>query len=418
MSKSVDETVFDYFSLLLQEPEPKTQAEEVSESSVESAAETANPSLDQSTSQSHRHETKQPATNAATDKMASSKPQHTDKAEDAKQQEKVAEQKQTAPKRPLQKQASTEQHTQAKASSKAAALTSRPFEEPSVDKQALERLLSVVSEPIKQPKPQVAAPAPTATAEPELTDFQQQIKQSAEKVRQAISSEVKVKTAAVEPKVEQKTASVDKEINSLVDNKQQQATATQAKAAIINKDSVKQVTPELDTTVKVKTGGQPPQVTYNLHDVLDDEFQVLFFNVAGLTLAVPLVSLGGIVKVERINNIIGRPKWFMGVQPHRDGQINVVDSGAWVMPEKYTPELAESVDYQYIVMLEDSDWGLTCESLVNAVKINKSHVNWREKPGKRPWLAGVVKEQMCGILHVKALIEMLEAGLGSQDPID
>jgi len=68
--------------------------------------------------------------------------------------------------------------------------------------------------------------------------------------------------------------------------------------------------------------------------------------------------------------------------------------------------------------LEDSNWGLACESLVNAVKIDKSQVNWRGKAGKRPWLAGVVKEQMCGILHVRALVEMLNAGLGCQDPID
>jgi len=136
-----------------------------------------------------------------------------------------------------------------------------------------------------------------------------------------------------------------------------------------------------------------------------------------LTLAVPLVSLGGIVKVERINHIIGRPSWFLGVQTHREEQLNLVDTCAWVMPEKYTDKLAQSVNYQYLVLLEGSNWGLACESLLNAVKITKSQVNWRSKAGKRPWLAGVVKEQMCGILHVQALVEMLDAGLGCQDSI-
>ena len=88
------------------------------------------------------------------------------------------------------------------------------------------------------------------------------------------------------------------------------------------------------------------------------------------------------------------------------------------MPEKYDDTLAQSVNYQYLVVLEDSNWGLACESLVNTVKVDKSQVNWRSKPGKRPWLAGVVKQQMCGILNVEALIEMLNAGLGCQDPID
>ena len=173
----------------------------------------------------------------------------------------------------------------------------------------------------------------------------------------------------------------------------------------------------LETEFETKVGEIPPKVTKDLLETLDDEFQVLFFKVAGLTLAVPLVSLGGIVKLDRLNHIMGRPSWYKGVQTHRDSQLNVVDTCAWVMPEKYDDALAESVNYQYVVLLEDSNWGLTCESLVNSVKIMKSDVNWRSKTGKRPWLAGVVKEQMCGILHVHALIELLNSGLGSQDPV-
>ena len=191
-------------------------------------------------------------------------------------------------------------------------------------------------------------------------------------------------------------------------------------SASIKLDSQNIEKSELETDVKLQTqtGVTPPGVTKALIDTLDDEFQVLFFKVAGLTLAVPLVSLGGIVKLERVNHIMGRPAWYHGVQTHRDSQLNIVDTCAWVMPEKYDDKLAQSVDYQYIVLLEDSNWGLTCESLVNSVKILKSEVNWRTKAGKRPWLAGVVKQQMCGILHVQALIELLNLGLGSQDSID
>lgn len=170
--------------------------------------------------------------------------------------------------------------------------------------------------------------------------------------------------------------------------------------------------------LQTQTGATPPSITKDLQAELDDEFQVLFFKVAGLTLAVPLVSLGGIVKVDRINQIFGRPNWFLGVQTHRDSQLNLVDTCAWVMPEKYDEELAQSVNYQYLVLLEDSNWGLACETLVNSVRIKQSEVNWRTTAGKRPWLAGVVKEQMCGILNVQALIQMLNAGLGCQDPIN
>ncbi|GIU20254.1 chemotaxis protein CheW [Shewanella sp. MBTL60-007] len=157
--------------------------------------------------------------------------------------------------------------------------------------------------------------------------------------------------------------------------------------------------------------------TQTLLDKLDEEFQVLFFNVAGLTLAVPLVSLGGIVNLEKVTSLIGRPDWYLGVQQYRDAQLNVVDTCAWVMPEKYDAALAEKVNYQYVVVLEDSHWGLGCESLINTINIKKSEVNWRSQAGKRPWLAGVVKEQMCGILNVEALVQMLGAGMGCQDTV-
>ena len=350
MSKSVDETVFDYFSLLLQE-RSKTIPDKSSAikptTSVDPVNDIAN----------------NPVTLSAAEIALST-------------------------------------HYSQLTSPKSAAVNTdqRLYAEPTtnVDKPALEKLLSAVS----KSKTEV--------------DISQQIKASSERVRQAITE--------LEPKRVIDTAEMqltDKEIKPLVDIKNKESSRTDIKDAIIKHDEmVARVAQHEDSLPQTQVGHQPPSITHDLQEVLDDEFQVLFFNVAGLTLAVPLVSLGGIIKIEKINHLIGRPSWFMGVQTHRDSKINVVDTCAWVMPEKYSPELAESVKYQYLVMLEDSHWGLTCESLVNAVKIDKSHVNWREKPGKRPWLAGVVKQQMCGILHVQALIKMLDAGLGCQDSID
>jgi purine-binding chemotaxis protein CheW len=43
--------------------------------------------------------------------------------------------------------------------------------------------------------------------------------------------------------------------------------------------------------------------------------------------------------------------------------------------------------------------------------VRPEQVRWREVPGKRPWLAGMVKEKMCALIHVEALIEMLQSGL-------
>ena len=152
-----------------------------------------------------------------------------------------------------------------------------------------------------------------------------------------------------------------------------------------------------------------------LSEQLDNRFQALFFEVAGLTLAVPLTTLGGIHRLEKIGPLFGKPSWFKGVMLYREEKLNVVDTAMWVMPEKYNQNLAETLNYQYLIMLGESNWGLASDKLVNNVTLNKDDVKWRESSGKRPWLAGMVKERMCALIDVYQLISMLNNGLGSND---
>ncbi len=157
------------------------------------------------------------------------------------------------------------------------------------------------------------------------------------------------------------------------------------------------------------------KVKIPLKDTLSFRFQALFFEVAGLTLAVPLTTLGGIHQIEKIGPLFGKPDWFMGVMLHRESKLNVVDSAKWVMPEKYDENLAQSLNYRYLIMLGESVWGLASEKLVNTVNLTTDDVKWRESTGKRPWLAGMVKEKMCALVDVEELISMLNKGLGSND---
>lgn len=148
---------------------------------------------------------------------------------------------------------------------------------------------------------------------------------------------------------------------------------------------------------------------------LDEHFQALFFQVAGLTLAVPLITLGGIHRLDKISTLVGKPAWFKGVMLHREEKISVVDTAMWVMPEKYDQKLAETLNYQYLIMLGDSLWGLASDKLINTVTLTKDEVKWRKSGGKRPWLAGMVKERMCALVDVYQLITMLNNGLGSNE---
>ena len=174
---------------------------------------------------------------------------------------------------------------------------------------------------------------------------------------------------------------------------------------------------EIITQPQVKEAQEPVRTVSHrpIQDMLENRFQALFFEVAGLTLAVPLVTLGGIHRIDKVGGLIGKPKWFKGVMLHREQKINVVDTAMWVMPEKYDQNLAETLNYQYLIMLGDSLWGLASDKLVNTVTLTRDEVKWREAGGKRPWLAGMVKERMCALIDVYQLIAMLNNGLGSND---
>ncbi|MBB1463558.1 chemotaxis protein CheW [Vibrio sp. SG41-7] len=141
-----------------------------------------------------------------------------------------------------------------------------------------------------------------------------------------------------------------------------------------------------------------------------EDFQVLYFDVNGVTFAVPLDELGGIHRLEELSHLIGKPAWYLGLQTNRDSQLDVVDTAKWVMPEKLTNDEYKE-NYQYIVMLGESLWGLAGTELKGTELLNTDKVRWREMAGKRPWLAGMVKEKMCALIHVEALIAMLNAGL-------
>ncbi|WPC74912.1 chemotaxis protein CheW [Vibrio porteresiae] len=172
------------------------------------------------------------------------------------------------------------------------------------------------------------------------------------------------------------------------------------------------VEPEIVVEEQVKpqtqTGGLDLENWQN--PVRHNAFQVLYFDVNGVTFAVPLDELGGIHRKTSLNHLIGRPAWYLGLQTQRDAQLDVVDTAKWVMAEKLHDESYKEA-YQYIVMLGESMWGLACSQLMGTELLKSEQVRWREQVGKRPWLAGMVKEKMCALIHVDALIAMLNAGL-------
>lgn len=146
----------------------------------------------------------------------------------------------------------------------------------------------------------------------------------------------------------------------------------------------------------------------------EQEFEALLFDVAGLTLAVPLVSLGTIHALDsEITPLFGQPDWFLGILPTVTGNLKVLDTARWVMPERYTDALQEGL--RFVISVQGFDWGLAVHGVSRSIKLAPDQVKWRSQQGKRPWLAGTVIDQMCALVDVAALAEMIASGQGEHD---
>ena len=163
------------------------------------------------------------------------------------------------------------------------------------------------------------------------------------------------------------------------------------------------------TDTPLKTAKSQGKLSVNTDkDYRNGSFQAMFFDVAGLLIAVPLIELGGIHYIDKINSLMGKPSWYKGVMLYRDEKINVVDTALWVMPEKCNETLLNSLNYQYTIMLGNTSWGMMAENLIDTVTLQQDDVKWLDNNVRRPWLAGLVKDRMCALLDVDELVKMLD----------
>jgi chemotaxis signal transduction protein len=130
-------------------------------------------------------------------------------------------------------------------------------------------------------------------------------------------------------------------------------------------------------------------------------FECLLFSVAGLTLAVPLVSLGAIYRLDReLTPLVGRASWFMGLFRCGERNVQVVDTAQWVMPDRWRPEVRDS--YRFVIRLGEDNWGVASDLVQQAINLRPDEVSWRTERSRRPWLAGTVIEHMCALLASNA----------------
>ena len=172
-----------------------------------------------------------------------------------------------------------------------------------------------------------------------------------------------------------------------------------------------------EVEVPVETVHVAPQVLVVPEPVLQGRpewaqgpFECLLFDVAGLTLAVPLVCLGSIYPLEgqELTPLFGQPDWFLGILPCQAGNLKVLDTARWVMPDRYRDDFREGL--QYVISVEGYEWGLAVHQVSRSIRLDPNEVKWRSQRTQRPWLAGTVIEHMCALLDVASLAELIASG--------
>lgn len=145
-----------------------------------------------------------------------------------------------------------------------------------------------------------------------------------------------------------------------------------------------------------------------------EPFQVMLFKVAGLSLAVPLQSLNGVVEwTDSLTEMPGHADFYLGILQHLNNSIPVVDTARLVFPEDKLKELSGDNPAERItriVLINGSRWGLACDEVAEVVTLTADQVRWRSSRTKRRWLLGTVVEHMCALLDTDAFAEKLVSG--------
>lgn len=180
---------------------------------------------------------------------------------------------------------------------------------------------------------------------------------------------------------------------------------------------------EAETTIEESVEAQPKSknktdTETDIPDWAQERFQCLLFNVAGISLAVPLVKLNGVLPWDdEITPMPGHSKEFLGLLPNLDQNVKVVDTAQIVLPQKQQDGalLPPEQRLNNVILVDDGRWGLACDSIGEVITLEPEEVHWRTSKGKLKWLAGTVLEHLCALLEIDSLTQLLQTHIPHQD---
>ncbi len=139
-------------------------------------------------------------------------------------------------------------------------------------------------------------------------------------------------------------------------------------------------------------------------------FQALVFNVHALSLAAPLARLDGVVPCPaQLTTLPGLRPWELGVVRYRERNVRVVDTARIVLAGRDFD--ADAVP-GHLVIIDGGRGALACHRVMDVVTLQPQAVQWRSAAGRRPWLAGTVRERLCALLDLEAFARLLNSPQG------
>ena len=168
----------------------------------------------------------------------------------------------------------------------------------------------------------------------------------------------------------------------------------------------------VDETVTADRQRSPNDESF---DVPAEPFQALLFKVAGLSLAVRLVELNGVLEWDetKMTEMPGHSDFYLGLMQYLGNSIPIIDTAKLVFPADKLVSLSADKPYERvkrIVLIDDSRWGLACDEIDEVIELASEAVKWRKDRKKRKWMAGTVIEHMCALIDTAGFSEMLADG--------
>lgn len=142
-----------------------------------------------------------------------------------------------------------------------------------------------------------------------------------------------------------------------------------------------------------------------------DSIQALLFEVAGLTLALPVQAVKDVISDAMVEASVTEQRAIaIGTFNHGGISCRVIDTARLVLSAERAAQLtADAAERtRCLVVIGDGRWALGCNRKGDVVELERASIKWRTAEGKRPWLAGMVTARQCALLDPTGLTLLLD----------